>query len=261
MSAGTSTSLSYEVDAQTIGTCQGATSVFKNQDWDAAGRAVNADYGEDNPMNCVYEDPTNEHGRVFIGNIVNARGNNYPCTESLQQSLHALQHRNIKHIVCCNEHDEHLYHEATGAEITYFRYPNADQNGKLWQCFPINLWKNFLETEQVGETPALGQPAFSGAVHPKAGEMLKFFTPVFDFCDAAISRNEGVLIHCIAGAHRAGTTGTALLMYKHGWDRKTAFDFVKSKREQVDVYGAFRVLLRGLERDMVGEVNDLDGEI
>mmetsp|Transcript_37390 Transcript_37390/g.84703 ORF Transcript_37390/g.84703 Transcript_37390/m.84703 type:complete len:138 (-) Transcript_37390:344-757(-) len=41
-----------------------------------------------------------------------------------------------------------------------------------------------------------------------------FVTPLFDFVDRALGKGENVLVHCLAGAHRAGTTGCLLLMYK-----------------------------------------------
>lgn len=39
-----------------------------------------------------------------------------------------------------------------------------------------------------------------------------FFQPVFDAVDAAIDAGESVLVHCMAGAHRAGTVGMAIVM-------------------------------------------------
>ena len=43
--------------------------------------------------------------------------------------------------------------------------------------------------------------------------VLEFFLPVFKWIDAQLKRGRSVLIHCLAGAHRAGTTGTAYVMY------------------------------------------------
>lgn len=36
---------------------------------------------------------------------------------------------------------------------------------------------------------------------------------MFDFIDNAIANGGSVLIHCLAGAHRAGTTGCACLVH------------------------------------------------
>lgn len=40
----------------------------------------------------------------------------------------------------------------------------------------------------------------------------QFFNPVHSFIDGAINDGKNVLVHCMAGAHRAGTTGVSYLM-------------------------------------------------
>ena len=39
------------------------------------------------------------------------------------------------------------------------------------------------------------------------GELSAFLKPVLEFINDVINRGESVLVHCLAGAHRAGTTG------------------------------------------------------
>jgi len=41
----------------------------------------------------------------------------------------------------------------------------------------------------------------------------KEFKPVWDFIDTNVAAGESVLIHCLAGAHRAGSTGISYLMH------------------------------------------------
>jgi protein-tyrosine phosphatase len=41
---------------------------------------------------------------------------------------------------------------------------------------------------------------------------LNFFKPCHDFIDEALKRGENVMVHCLAGAHRAGTTGVSYMM-------------------------------------------------
>lgn len=43
--------------------------------------------------------------------------------------------------------------------------------------------------------------------------LLAFVEPLFEFIEAAIARGDSILIHCLAGAHRAGTTGVACLVH------------------------------------------------
>eukprot|EP00798_Chlamydomonas_sp_ICE-L_P006340 gene6340-2965_t len=46
--------------------------------------------------------------------------------------------------------------------------------------------------------------------------MVQFVDPMFRFVDEALVKGGGILLHCIAGAHRAGTTGVACLMHLTG---------------------------------------------
>jgi protein-tyrosine phosphatase len=42
--------------------------------------------------------------------------------------------------------------------------------------------------------------------------VLKFFRPCHNFIDEALNKGENVMVHCLAGAHRAGTTGVSYMM-------------------------------------------------
>ena len=57
---------------------------------------------------------------------------------------------------------------------------------------------------------------------PDNAALLRFVNRLFAFVDGALERGESVLVHCLAGAHRAGTTGCLLLMYKLGLDHAEA---------------------------------------
>ncbi len=56
--------------------------------------------------------------------------------------------------------------------------------------FPIGRWRSVLSRRTPEATFA-------------------FFRPLFDFVDESLAAGEPVLIHCLAGAHRAGTAGVA----------------------------------------------------
>ena len=77
--------------------------------------------------------------------------------------------------------------------------------------------------------------------------VLRFFLEPFKWIDAQIEQGHSVLIHCLAGAHRAGSTGVAYCMYanKSGFDETLAI--VKSIRPIVDPFGPLEELLRRLE--------------
>ncbi|OLP74310.1 Dual specificity protein phosphatase 1B, partial [Symbiodinium microadriaticum] len=44
----------------------------------------------------------------------------------------------------------------------------------------------------------------------------RYVSAVLSFLDAALDDGNNVLVHCYAGAHRAGTTAVAYLMHAHG---------------------------------------------
>jgi protein-tyrosine phosphatase len=52
--------------------------------------------------------------------------------------------------------------------------------------------------------------------------VLKIFQPTFEWIDRALENGHNVLIHCLAGAHRAGTTAIAYLMHKVKLDLRSA---------------------------------------
>ena len=43
---------------------------------------------------------------------------------------------------------------------------------------------------------------------------LRYFNPYFKFLEDVVNNGQNVLVHCLAGCHRAGTSGVAWLMYK-----------------------------------------------
>merc|ERR1712062_170172 len=84
------------------------------------------------------------------------------------------------------------------------------------------------------------------------GELSSFLKPVLEFISDVIHRGESVLVHCLAGAHRAGTTGIICLMHFRGMNSTTAISLAQTKRPIIDPIGDFRQLLSNcdqLQRD------------
>eukprot|EP01052_Picozoa_sp_SAG31_P014021 SAG31_NODE_859_length_11432_cov_5.450631_1_plen_305_part_00 len=77
--------------------------------------------------------------------------------------------------------------------------------------------------------------------------MQQFFAPVFRWIDQATENGHSVLIHCLAGAHRAGTTAIAFLMHAHGLDSREATIAAKRCRPCIDPLGGFAGLLVRLD--------------
>ena len=72
--------------------------------------------------------------------------------------------------------------------------------------------------------------AYHTHVSTNATKLAKFLGGYFDFIDAALAKGESVLVHCLAGAHRAGTAGVLLLMHKEGLDMEEAIKAAQALR-------------------------------
>ena len=59
---------------------------------------------------------------------------------------------------------------------------------------------------------------------------MEFFEPMLKYVDGSLAEGKNVLIHCWAGAHRAGTTSVAYMMHKHRADYKTVLTAAKTCR-------------------------------
>ena len=76
---------------------------------------------------------------------------------------------------------------------------------------------------------------------------LAFFRKYFEWVDSQLSSGHNVLVHCLAGAHRAGTAGIAYLMHACKLDRIKATAMAKAARPVINPIYNFRDLLVKLE--------------
>ena len=88
---------------------------------------------------------------------------------------------------------------------------------------------------------------------PRPDDVLAFFAPLFGFVDAELGAGRGVLIHCLAGAHRAGTAGTACLMHLCGLRAPEAIATAKAARPVFDPIYDFKQLLEMLDGALHGQ--------
>ena len=79
-------------------------------------------------------------------------------------------------------------------------------------------------------------------------ELTTYLKPVLKFITDVISRGESVLVHCLAGAHRAGTTGIICLMHFEGLVSSEAIMLAKSRRPIIEPIGDFRELLHKCDK-------------
>eukprot|EP00968_Pinguiococcus_pyrenoidosus_P011683 scaffold964_cov261-Pinguiococcus_pyrenoidosus.AAC.9 len=85
--------------------------------------------------------------------------------------------------------------------------------------------------------------AISGAKMDTREGVLAYFQPLWDWIDEKMEEQRSVLIHCLAGAHRAGTTGTAFLMYKENLPLEVAISTAKTLRPIINPFGRLTTLL------------------
>ena len=71
---------------------------------------------------------------------------------------------------------------------------------------------------------------------------------MFEFIETAIASGKSVLVHCLAGAHRAGTTGCACLMHFAGLEPGAAIQTAKRLRPIIDPIGSLPELLLRLHK-------------
>lgn len=71
----------------------------------------------------------------------------------------------------------------------------------------------------------------------------EFLRPLLNFTDSALAAGHSVLVHCKAGAHRAGSTGVLLVMHYRGMGTEEALTFSQRCRPAINPIGSFPRLL------------------
>lgn len=130
--------------------------------------------------------------------------------------LNLLKDRGIKKVVNCTVGNQAIpnYHEDSD-EIEYI-------------TFPIAHWSLY--------------------VGPSDESVLDFCEELFNFVEDGTSQGENVYIHCLAGAHRAGTCGVTCLIHFGVLSVDQAIAEAKSKRPIIDPIGTFPEFLARVHR-------------
>ena len=136
--------------------------------------------------------------------------------------MQILDDHKIRHIVNCQGLDSENYHERHSA-FSYLRFPI----GIAAYCSPFDI-----DTHEG---------------------IVRYFNVFFDFVEKALKKGKHVLIHCLAGAHRAGTTGVAWLMYADNLGVEEAIKLGKSRRDAINPIGNFPMLLEKLRNGLSEE--------
>eukprot|EP00546_Thalassionema_frauenfeldii_P008291 CAMPEP_0178916300 /NCGR_PEP_ID=MMETSP0786-20121207/12544_1 /TAXON_ID=186022 /ORGANISM="Thalassionema frauenfeldii, Strain CCMP 1798" /LENGTH=230 /DNA_ID=CAMNT_0020589583 /DNA_START=74 /DNA_END=766 /DNA_ORIENTATION=- len=158
-----------------------------------------------NNLDAIWRHPTTG-ASVYVGNQVAA------------STKRTLDERDIAAVVNCQDEHSENYFEG---ELSYHRFV---------------IQKLAVSRSVMSAIPNDNQQQKS--------VVLPAFQPTFDFIDANLEKGQSVLVHCLAGAHRAGTTGVAFLMYKVGLSMEDAIAAAKQCRP---VINPFATLLREKE--------------
>jgi len=147
----------------------------------------------------IYQHPDGK-GKVYCGGIEAARTSEWHQAET------------VFHIVNCQGRHSRNYHEGDN-RYKYYR-------------FPIALWHGHGKITST-------DPFLAKHAKPST-DVTDYFSPLFAWIDDAIEAGHNVLIHCHAGAHRAGTTSVAYLMHKHEISYDPALKLAKCYRSVIE---------------------------
>ena len=184
--------------------------MFDKVDFDAEGKKLMLSLG-------INESTHDEQGNLSAIFRHPGGGTIYVGNVYVAQSLSILEQFNIKGVVNCTHGHGALpnFHEGKPGAPKYY-------------VFPISTWWTSLNATNAS--------------------VYAFTDPMFSFITEMISQGNNVLVHCLAGAHRAGTTGCACLMHFAQMDQKTAISTAKSLRPIIDPIGTLPDFLRRLEQ-------------
>lgn len=163
-------------------------------------------------------DPIYRHptggGTIYVGN------------QSAAKDLYLLEGHGITAVVNCTQ--------GLGESTKSQKIPNYHRGTLRYYDFPISHWHSLVAATDES--------------------ILQFTAPMFAFIEDTIERGESVLVHCLAGAHRAGTTGCACLVQFANMDVNTAIMAAKRCRPIIDPIGSLPEFLMRLHNARVRQV-------
>lgn len=191
------------------------------------------------PANPIYEHRSTG-AQLFVGNA------------TLAADRAGLTKLGITRIVFCQDRDGRM-HFTKDPTIEYLPYKIG-----RWREWTVPTATETVDSvlSSLGAVRAAADPRpvyLSTMVQEPetyAKEVAAFFYPLFDFVRSNLDAGNNVLIHCLAGAHRAGTAGVACIMHLCGLNTREAITIAKTARPAIDPIGDFPKLLRALEVSM-----------
>jgi len=143
-----------------------------------------------------------------------SRGIFYVGNQQAASNLALLREYNITHVVNCTDNMPNYHERTSGSNITYYRF---------------DITSSYRRVKSDAEA-------------------VQFVQPMLDFVGTALAEGHNVMVHCLAGAHRAGTTGCICLMHFASLGNREAVTTAKRCRPIIDPIGHFPELLAKLDR-------------
>mmetsp|Transcript_91153 Transcript_91153/g.174858 ORF Transcript_91153/g.174858 Transcript_91153/m.174858 type:complete len:391 (+) Transcript_91153:57-1229(+) len=142
-------------------------------------------------------------------------GTLYVGNEVAAKSIALLEKHKVSHVVNCTDSIPNYHERDTGPwPITYHR-------------FDITSHYHRVRNDE---------------------EAVRFVQPMLSFVSQALGRGQSVMVHCLAGAHRAGTTGIICLMHFAKLNPREATQLAKECRPIIDPICEFPALLAKVDR-------------
>ncbi len=161
--------------------------------------------------------PVSRYQNINVIYVHPTTGGKVLCgNQSAASNLDELREHGITHIVNCTN--------------GYGEIPNYHEGKLHYYRFPISDFTQHVKMNDDGTS------------------LHKFVDPLFSFVDSAINNGKNVMVHCLAGAHRAGTTSCAVLIHYEKMDVNTAIATAKSRRPIIDPICNFPVFLKRLHQ-------------
>lgn len=178
-------------------------------DYDAEGRKVI----ELAKLNLASDHLETGIGRYDALNMIykhpTSGGKVFVGNQTAAKTKSILEEAGVTYIVNCQSADSQNYLER---DPTY-----------VYHRFPIAWWQM--------------SPTF------KKRGIVAFFAEYVAFIEGAIAAGKSVMIHCLAGAHRAGTAGVVWLMHVADLDKAAAIKLAKQLRPAINPIGQLITLL------------------
>ena len=165
-------------------------------------------------LDAIWKHPTGD-ASVYVGNYQAA------------SDMRTLQERGIRAIVNCQDTTSKNYFE-NDASIHYHRFV----------------------VSRLAVMASRGSRGWKADDLPPITPLEGGFQAAFDFVQSHLEQGNSVLIHCLAGAHRAGTMGTAWLMYKTNKGVEESLTLAKACRPIINPFGTLIGLLHLLEAEL-----------